>query len=205
MAIDPEYLREQYASLSDEALHEIDRDGLVPVAQQIYDKEVGQRAAHVEPAARRSAPSPKPRVERAEPTEGEEPDWLEEAAEVFSVYERHAGTSSQDAVQARDALEAAGIPCFLDRADIPEERTVTPPSTRWSVLVPGDLNMEATSVLDRDIFNEDFEAQWKSHLEMLSDDEVAALHPQDAFCGLFDRVERVLNAYEAELGRRGLK
>ncbi len=206
MAIDPEYLRQQYASLSDEALQDIDRDGLVPAAQKIYDAEVGERQAQSAPPARRAAAaSPKLRVERELVIEGEEPEWLEDAAEVFSVYERQAGTSSQDAVQARDALEAAGVPCFLDRSEIPEERTVTPPSTRWSLLVPGDLNMEAASILDRDIFNNDFEAQWQAHLEILSDDELAAVHPEDAFCGLFDRVERVLNAYEAELTRRGLK
>jgi hypothetical protein len=72
-------------------------------------------------------------------------------------------------------------------------------------MVPGDLNLEAGSILDRDIFNADFEAQWKAHLEILSDEELGAVNPEDAFCGLFDRVERVLNTYEAELARRGLK
>jgi hypothetical protein len=206
MAVDPEFLRQQYASLSDEALLEVDREGLVPIAQKVYDEELNQRNTHAQPAAPRSgAAAPRPRVERERPADGENPDWLEDAAEVYSVSEFQGGTASQDAVQARDVLEAAGIPCFLDHSEHPEETSKTPPSTRWTLLVPGSLNLEATSILDRDIFNTDFEANWKAHLEILSDEELEAVNPQDAFCGLFDRVERVLNTYEAELARRGLK
>jgi hypothetical protein len=206
MAVDPEFLRQQYASLSDEALEDIDREGLVPAAQKVYDDELRLRNAQAEPEPRRSpAAAPKPHAGREQTADGEEPEWLEEAAEVYSVSEFQSGTSSQDAVNARDVLEAAGIPCYLDRAEIPEEQSVTPPSTRWSLLVPGDLNLEATSVLDRDIFNTDFEANWKSHLEHLSDEELEAMDPQAALCGIFDRVERVLNTFEAELERRGLK
>ena len=38
-------------------------------------------------------------------------------------------------------------------------------------MVPGNLNQRATSILERDIFNPEFEAEWKTHLEMLSDEE----------------------------------
>src|ERR1035438_10430332 len=145
MAIDPEFLRQQYASLSHEALHDIDREGLVPAAQKIYDEELSQRETPAQPAVRRTAAAPKQRAESAKSGGGEDPEWIEDAAEVFSVYERTAGTTSQQAVEARDALEAAGIPCVLDRSEVPEEETVTPASTRWSLLVPGNLNMEAGS------------------------------------------------------------
>ena len=206
MAVDPEFLRQRYASLSDEALLAIDRDGLVAIAQKCYDEELSQRDIHSQPGVRRADPAaPKPRVDREQPADGQEPEWLEDAAEAFSVSEFHGGTSSQEAVQARDVLEAAGIPCFLDRSDVAEQKSVIPPSTLWRLMVPGDLNLEAGSILDRDIFNADFEAQWKAHLEILSDEELGAVNPEDAFCGLFDRVERVLNTYEAELARRGLK
>jgi hypothetical protein len=40
MAVDPEYLRRYYGSLSDEALMEIDRADLVEIAQNCYDHEV---------------------------------------------------------------------------------------------------------------------------------------------------------------------
>jgi hypothetical protein len=69
-------------------------------------------------------------------------------------------------------------------------------------MVPGDLNLRATSVLERDIFNTDFEAEWKTHLEMLSDEDVRAMDPREVFCGLFDRVERVTRSYEEEIARR---
>jgi hypothetical protein len=206
MAVDPEFLRQQYASLSDVALLAIDRDGLVAIAQEIYDEELSQRDVKARFPLRREDPAAqKLRVSREQSADCEEPDWLEEAVEVFSVSEFQGGTSSQEAVQARDVLEAAGVPCYLDSADMPEQKSVTPPCTLWRLLVPGSYNMHATSILDRDIFNADFEANWKAHLEVLSDDELAAVNPQDAFCGLFDQVERVLNAYDAELARRGLK
>jgi len=71
-------------------------------------------------------------------------------------------------------------------------------------MVPGNLNMRATSVLEREIFNAEFEENWKTHLEALSDEELRALDPEAAFCGLFDRVERVNRVYEEELERRRL-
>ena len=61
--------------------------------------------------------------------------------------------------------------------------------------MPGNLNLLAASVLDRDIFNEDFEAEWRTHLETLSDAEVLNLSPEAVFCGLFDRIERVNRVY----------
>jgi hypothetical protein len=59
--------------------------------------------------------------------------------------------------------------------------------------------------LERDIFNADFEAEWKTHLETLSDEELRAMTPQSAFCGLFDRVERVTKAYDEEIASRRLR
>jgi hypothetical protein len=43
MQLDPEYLRQHYASLSDEAILAIDRADLVEMAQMIFDDEVGRR------------------------------------------------------------------------------------------------------------------------------------------------------------------
>jgi hypothetical protein len=51
-------------------------------------------------------------------------------------------------------------------------------------------------------FNTEFEAEWKSHLEMLSDEEVYAVDPKVALCGLFDRVERVTRVFDEEIARR---
>ena len=43
MPLDPEYLRHHYASLSDEALLELDRSELVETAQKCYDEELIRR------------------------------------------------------------------------------------------------------------------------------------------------------------------
>jgi hypothetical protein len=43
MQLDPEYLRQYYASLSDEALLAVDRADLVETAQMIFDLEVDRR------------------------------------------------------------------------------------------------------------------------------------------------------------------
>jgi hypothetical protein len=43
MPADPEYLRQHYASFSDEGLMSIDRAKLTEVAQQYYDEELARR------------------------------------------------------------------------------------------------------------------------------------------------------------------
>jgi len=211
MPVDPEYLREHYASLSDEALHEIDRADLVETAQQCYDYEVRQRelSSRRPFAGPRLSRTPQTADERVE-TYGEEaedagskPDWLDDASEVFSRADHPGAAPATDIVDARDALEAAGIPCYLDLSDAPEETNASPRPTRlWRLMVPGDLNLRATSVLERDIFNADFEAEWRTHLEVLSDEELRGMNPRSVFCGLFDRVERVTRSYDEEIARR---
>ena len=80
----------------------------------------------------------------------------------------------------RDALESAGIPCYLELTEMPEEQVVNPVGRQLRLLVPGQLNLRATSILERDIFNKDFETEWKAHLETLSDGEVRAMNPEEA-------------------------
>jgi hypothetical protein len=191
MPVDVKYLREHYASLSDEALSAIDRTELVNEAQQCYDQEFAWRKQS------RAAP------ERPEQVDLEQPDWLDEAAEVYSRSGHSGSVPANDVLDAEQALEAAGIPCQLEL--IEEEISTAPaPTHRWRVMVPGELNVHATSVLEREIFNPEFEAGWKMHLETLSDEELRAMTPQETLCGLFDRVERATTAYEAEIARRGL-
>ena len=43
MQLDPEYLRQRYASLSDEALLAVDRDELVEMARTIFELELGRQ------------------------------------------------------------------------------------------------------------------------------------------------------------------
>jgi hypothetical protein len=217
MPVDSEYLRQHYASLSDEALLEINREDLVETAQNCYDHELSQR----ELASPQSFPRedeqhdiPRPphhpygkaEVNHEASGAGDKPGWLEEAAEVYSRYDQPGTVPAPDLVDARNALEASGIPCYLDLVEMSEEKSfVKVPTHQWRLMVPGNFNLHATSVLERDIFNADFEAEWKTHLETLSDEELRAMTPREAFCGLFDRVERVTKAYSEEIARRRLR
>jgi hypothetical protein len=205
MAVDPEYLRRHYASLSDEALLDINPDELVEAARACLDAELRKRELDAPVDLEASGEDAE---YDDEPSGGDgPPEWLDEGAEVFSAVVREGVMATPQAHHARRALEAAGIPCFLDiHEEEVEEEEPAPrgPVRRWRVLVPGKLNLEATGVLQREIFNDDFEAGWRTHLEVLSDEEVAALDPRDVFCGLFDQIERVNRVYREELERRRL-
>jgi hypothetical protein len=210
MPADPRYLREHYASLSDEALRAIHRADLVETAQKCYDDEVRRRDLASRRDVRRETDAPDTVDNLAELDEElsgdlDDPGWLDEAAEVFSRYVRPGTLPADDIADARDALESAGIPCHLELYEDPEEKSTVPQSTtRWRLLVPGKLNQRATSVLERDIFNPEFESEWKTLLETLSDEDLRWMKPEIAFCGLFDRLERVTRAYAAEIARRRL-
>jgi hypothetical protein len=52
------------------------------------------------------------------------------------------------------------------------------------------------------MFNQEFEEIWRTHLKILSDRDFAAMTPKTAFCGLFDKIERVTRVYEEERRRR---
>src|SRR5690349_22343976 len=95
MELDPEYLRQHYASLSDEALLAVDRTELVEMAKMIVDEEVRRRdLPHLRDTWRMHEPhripgQPEPTDGEAEvddgpPGTGDKPSWLEEAAEVYS-------------------------------------------------------------------------------------------------------------------------
>ncbi len=201
MPVDVEYLRRHYASLSDEALQELDRTELVETAQKCYDEELARR----NPVGLTNQVAQVASLESQIPGGDSKPEWLDDASEVYSRIEE-AGVTVPEIANAREVLDAAGIPCYLDLSDPPEEEPATrKPPRLWRLMVPGDLNQRATSVLERDIFNADFEAEWKTHLEMLSDEELHAMDPKVAFCGLFDRVERVTRAFDEEIVRRQSK
>ena len=59
MPVDPEYLRQHYASLSEEGLLAIDRADLVELAQKCYDDELGRRGIAKPPDAPPSDPPAK--------------------------------------------------------------------------------------------------------------------------------------------------
>ena len=204
MPVDPEYLRQHFASLSDEALLEIDRAELVEAAQSCYDVELRRRKLLTPRAAKPADTSDEqPHVDVQPDRTDEKPEWLAEASEVFSRAEYSSNAPAPDVADARDALERAGIPCYVEQLEAPEPSTPSrQPTHIWRVLVPGDFNLHAASVLDRDIFNKEFEDEWTAHLQTLSEQELRQMNPQTVFCGLFDRVERVTRVYEQEIARR---
>ena len=91
MPIDPAEFRRHYASLSDEALLEINRDELVEAAQQCYDEELAGRGLQSE---------------------------LEGRAAVIEIVEDSVSAATflypDEAILARALLHSAGIPCYLD-------------------------------------------------------------------------------------------
>lgn len=190
MKVDTDYLRRHYAEISDEALREIDRNELVEAAQKCYDEEVARR--HSEPAAP-AAPEPPDFVE-----DEDGPDWLDGAACVCTFTNTPGSDSGADAAEARDAIEAAGIPSHITLEETGEERPA-----EYRVLVPASRTLEALSILDRDVFNARLEAEWTAHLAGLSDTELRALSPDLMCAGLLDRADRLKKAYQDELARRG--
>ena len=72
-------------------------------------------------------------------------------------------------------------------------------------MVPGALSLKAASVLDKEIFNPEVEAGWKTYFETLKDSELRALNPEILCAGLLDQVTRLKRAYAEEVARRRSK
>jgi hypothetical protein len=186
MHANPDDLRRHYASLSDEALMAIDRGELVDVARDCYDYERALRGSPV--AVRVQVDGEKP------------PDWIVDAACVCS-YENHPGAqAAAPASAACEALTRAGIPAYLSIEE--NEPFWAQESSQFRVMVPGDLELEASSVLDRDIVNPEFAGTWKTHLETLTDEQFRAINFETVLAGLLDRVERLKRVYNEEVDRR---
>jgi len=206
MRLDPRELRQHYASLSDEELLEIDRADLVEMAQGIYDDEMrarklSRRSKPVRPIHERQPDAP---IEESE-VDGAEPDWLPEAAEVYAYTIREGRRDPPDsATAAGDALKAAGIPCYWDLIEDPPDPGWSEITHRCRLMVPGNLNLRATGILQCDVENVEFESWWKALLAAQSDEDLRAMKPEVALCGLYDRIERVNRVYDEEMARRGL-
>jgi hypothetical protein len=218
MRISSDDLRRHYASLSDAELLDLDRSELAGMAQGIYDEEVSRRKLD---GPREAAPDDGEPVEDFEETaEGPDfepepeiggddppPDWLEDAACPWAVlmHARMLGQFDDYASQAarvRAVLREAGIPSHIVVRPPDPPPPPAPRPSEYCVMVPGDLNMEATSVIEREIFNPQQEEEWRNHLQALSDEQLQALKPE-VFCGaLLDRAERLKRAYFEEIASR---
>ena len=203
MRIDTEDLRRNYASLTDEALEAIDRSELVDAARKVYDEEVARRRLDNE--APESSAEPEP-VEIADDghelePENESPEWLDDATCLASFSIQRGAAYADAAVEVSDVLRAARIPCWLT---VTEPEPDAPPETLplCNVMVPVGISLHASSVLDRDLYNQEIETVWRAHLEKLSDADLHALNPKIFCAGMLDRVERLKRAYADEMARR---
>jgi hypothetical protein len=171
----------------------LDRPELTEVARKYYDAELARRELmHPKESARLAGPD--------NPAAGE--NWLDGAACVCSYKWRPGQPPSADADNARAALQAAGIPCQIVVNEIQPPQEDPQPYHEYAVMVPGTLNLQANGALDLEIFNPGREAEWKTHLEALSDEEFRALDPDVSCAALRDLIERMTKAYEDEAERR---
>ena len=209
MQIDLDAIRQHYASLSDEELLHMSRADLTEAARQCYDEEFSRRGLKDRPKPGRIARHES--VARENTTgvfaDEDESDWLEDAACACSFASGPEGAGAAEAENARQVLEEAGIPCQISVEDVDSDSRPdgAPPRREYRVMVPGALNMIATSVLDKEIFNEELDASWRAHFEALTDDQLRAVDPELICAGLADRIERLQRAYYDEIARRKIK
>jgi hypothetical protein len=104
MNIDPQDFERHYAILSDDALLEINRDDLVEIAQDRLDRELARRGLS--------------RSKAAAEAQGDGAWGKDDPGVVVSNF-----TYPDEAAEARDALEAAGIPCNLTQEEADSDDT----------------------------------------------------------------------------------
>jgi hypothetical protein len=70
--------------------------------------------------------------------------------------------------------------------------------------VPVKFAIHALSILDRDLLNSRFEAEWREQLAMLSKEDLVFLDPVIFCAGLTDKVDRMKRIYAEEMAKRKL-
>ena len=197
MEIDLAQLRRQYENLTDEALLEVERDELVDSARQCYDEELAKRRLR----ARRSTPAGDASAQHVlEDFSGEEPEWAEDGLAALSLTQTPGNDVAPDIAAARSILAGAGIPYHLATREPQESGDYT----IYELLVPPGQHLLALSVLDKEFFNPQMEAEWKAHFETMTDQDLLDLDADALVAGMRDRVERLVRTYEDELLKRGL-
>ena len=208
MRIDAEDLRRHYRSISDEELLALDPEELTETAQSLCNEELARRGLTPGRAADSEDVALPDEVAEGEgdleADTGPPPDWIGEAACAYSFTVYPKTPYADVAGQIRAVLGKAGIPCYLTLNEWEPPTSGAAPQTDCCVMVPGALDVHATSVLDRDMLNAEREEQWRKHFETLSDDELLALDPEVFCAGLLDRVARLKRAYRDEVERREL-
>ena|SRR5579883_1093445 len=196
MQIDRDRLRAQYQSMSDEELLAIDPSELTDLARSCYEAELSEREL-AEPEDTYAEVVAEP-ADFPEHDSHLDPDWLETAEQACSFVLQSATNYAEEGETACAVLRRAGIPYQV----VFEEPEPDRPVGMMKVMVPGHLVLKALSVLDKEIFNREFEETWRSHLPDLSDQELKDLHPDAVCAGLLDRAQRYRRIYAEEVERR---
>jgi hypothetical protein len=151
MKADLDDFRRLYSSLNDEALLNIDRDELVPVAQQVYDAELSARGLDALAEEEEAAPT--------------------QTAFGENLVEIAAFDNPSEASVARSLLRIAEIPCMLS-TDLPLTGSILSVATDVRLYVPPEFVDQANEVLDHEISDEDLAAQAEA-AALLAEEEAA--------------------------------
>lgn len=208
MEIDYEELNRHYASLSDEEFFSLDREDLIETVQIIYDREIKRRKLNKKASGAGQVKYGNERFSAADESienESSDPNWLQDGTCVCSFEMNPGSFAAEKAVQAQAALQEEGIPSRLKATQESREDARASSYEILNVMVPGELALHAASILDRDLFNEEYEAEWRIHLNVLSDKDLVALDPEIFCAGLLDRVARIKKVYVEEMAKRKLK
>jgi hypothetical protein len=147
--------RRLYSNLNDEALLAINRDDLVPVAQECLDAELAERGLTVDAEEEETAALPAPQ------------QVLGEDVVELAVFQ-----NPGDAGMARSLLRSAEIPCALS-TDFLMPGSVLQVAPDVILYVPAEFVEAANEILDSEISEEDLAAQAAAagELEELEDEE----------------------------------
>ncbi len=126
------------------------------------------------------------------------PAWLPDAACACSFDSFPGQNAASKVDEARGILEEAGIPTYTVAQRRDPSMLGPQPWYIYELMVPGALNLHALSVLDKEFFNPELEAEWKTHFAALSDDDFHAVNLKDLTAGFEDRIQRLTKAYNDE-------
>ena len=186
MEIDLAGLRRYYSNLSDDELLVVDRQDLTATGRKYFDQECARRGL-----ARPSEPEPPPEAE---------PDSLGETWAVRSYVTYSFGMQAEEAERDCQILHAAGIPCRLEGAELEPIKNYR--RTRIDLHVPIPMYLPADSLLQKEAYNSEREAELRNTLETLTDEELRTLS-EDLICsGIQDRLDRLRRVYREEAARR---
>jgi hypothetical protein len=200
MQIDRGKLGEHYAALNDEELLDLKREDLTEAAQGIYDLEIARRGLDKELAAERGIERTKASLNEShygDDDETSDPDWHQDGAVVCVFVDTPGSNSAERTSKAQTSLQAAGIPSHLRVKREVDSSGMPDPYDTMEVLVPVRCAMHAAGILDRDLFNNEFETHWRDHIGMLSNGDLLALDPDNFCAGLLDKLERMKRVYAA--------